>query len=554
MLSSLDIKNIGPIQNASLEFSSGLNVITGETGAGKSMLLTAISLMLGNSNSKLSTIKDSSDEFYVHATFDDLSFSMIEFVSNCGIDISDELIVSRQMKGDKMRSYVCNQRVSLNILNSIAEKIVYIHGQSQYLNLLKPSEVCEIVDEYGNLHNLKNEYMSVKKHLHDINAEIDKVVNLQSSKDLQIALLNAFKEEFEKVNPQKDEIADLKSSIKMQESYEEYSHLLNNASDTISSSSSNDFSLLSSLSSVRLIIQKLSKFNKDFEGYYDKVDDIYEVLEDLNLKISRQIADFSTQNTDVDSLQSRLFVLTDFEKKHHDSLNNLIERYNKTSDELASLENHDTIYKDLQKKQSDLTDELSKISRNLHQARNKSAKDLSKLINNQLVDLNMKDSSVKISFDLVDVPKFDYSPHKNVNFMPISKIASGGELSRICLAIEVAKSQKTAYDISIPSQKNAIKTTYIFDEVDTGIGGVTALNVAQKLSDISKDHQIIVVTHLAQVAAKADRHFKISKDSNNETSLTKIEGDLRVDEIARMMSGKITSSSLQHAKELLESS
>lgn len=541
-LSSLELGSIGPLSKAVLNFDDKLNVITGETGVGKSVLLTTLKLLKGQNFKNIQTIKETNPDIFVNGVFSNLTSTTYKVIESTGANYTedDDLIIARKLINGKFNSYLNGFQISSSALNLITEELLQICGQNDQIQLTKETFATNFIDEFGSLQNLREEYLEKKKAVKEKESEIEQFQNSQNDLEFEIWKIKQFLEDFDKVKPMKDELALVKEQIKISENSVQYLNLLSSSRKVLND---DDNSLMSNLAILRQHINNLKEIDKSFEQNLSEIDNIDGQLSGIFSKIASAISSSDFEDVDIDALQSRLSDLKGLELKHKDNLNNLIEKSDRDKLRLDELEKPDNYSEKLNDELKKCSQELNNKSNQLLEERRKAANRLEEIVNQQLEDLALKGAvfEVEVSQDLS--VKFLYSPHKKMKPLPIMKIASGGELSRLQLALEIAKSL---------NQNDKSKQVFVFDEIDSGIGGQTAVIIAQKLQELAQNNQIILVTHQASIAATADKHFLIKKVSETDAKIEELDDENKEYEIARMLSGNVTQTSLEHAKELLK--
>lgn len=563
MLLSLSIQNIVLIDKTEIKFSPGLCILTGETGSGKSILLDALGLAIGfRSNFRL--IGSDESKASVAAEFDiSQNQSCKDFLQEH--DLLDEedpnlLRIRRTIKeGSTGKIYLNDQIIGVNFLAKIGEFLVEIHGQHDQRGLLNPSTHLNILDDFCKnqplLKNLKRNYEELR--------EIDKkIAELKAKKEAskkEQDYLEHIISELETADVkdnEEQELADKKDQLNAKEK------ILNFLSDLKANFTEANSQLITA---QRLLIRNqniVSNFLSDEKDFFDKlsekVDQENDNIDSSLSNIDSLIRDLNSSDSNLDEIEERLFYIRSLARKFNVTVFEIPQVINDAKEKLSSLQNEEVLTLDLEKTRKVLFENYKKIADQISEKRKKSAVILAKKIEEELKFLKMETSQFLVDVTFAnteeksqfcsasgyDKVRFLASINKN-NFDDISKIASGGELSRLMLALKVA-----LMDVkSVP--------TMIFDEIDTGIGGMTADAVGKRLKTLSKNLQVFVVTHQAQIASKADIHFQISKNSLNKkvtTAIEKLDEKNRKMEIARMISGQeINKETLAAAESLIKS-
>ena len=549
MLTGLYISNIVLIEKLNLQFGSGLNIMTGETGAGKSILLDALSLALG-ARSDTGLIRSGCDIASVTAEFDSVGKSVKELLDENGIDYSDGLILRRTLSVDgKSRAWVNDIPVSVKILKQIGDEIVEIHGQFENHSLLDSTTHINALDEYAKLNNaefsavltnVQNAYFD----LHESEKKLKQLTELLEKSESEREFLEHNVSELRKLNPQIGEEESLANQRAMMMDAEKNAGILNDALDVLKN---NGNSLDEQICSVAHILERIKT---EPNPYSESIDRLYDAAS-VVAEIGEQIHPENTSVDDIDSIEERLFAIRAAARKHRCMADDLPNKLAEMESQLNAIDNSDA---ELKKCKSDV-DKYSKIYSEYADAltllRKNASESLQAQILKELPDLKLGSADFMVDIQKSDASKngvdgvvFMIKTNPGTPFAPLHKIASGGELSRFMLALRVV--------LNNPNNKK----TLVFDELDTGISGATASAVGDRLNKLAHNEQLLVITHSAQVAGFADKHFKISKHSDNNTTITtvdEISGDDRLNEIARIISGaQITPESIATAKTLIK--
>lgn len=550
MLTRLYISNIVLIEKLNLEFGSGLNVLTGETGAGKSILLDALALALG-ARSDTGLIRHGCENASVIAEFDNISPDLKALLNENGIEFEDSLILRRTLAADgKSRAWVNDVPVSIKILKQIGDNLVEIHGQFANHTLLNPATHMNALDKFGAINVAEystllsdvrakyNQYHDAEKRLHELQIMLERSANERDFLEHNVNELAA-------LNVQPGEEEELSNKRTAMMNAEKDAAIL---SDANSAMNPRGESLDSQIFSVAHILERIktepNPYSEQIDALYNAAQIVSEVAEKLTP------SDIDTDN--LDSIEERLFAIRAAARKHRVSADELPEKLKQMSEQLNAIENSDA---ELKKLTSDLKlkkQNFDTAAGALTDARKNAAKQLRDKILSELPDLKLGSADFMVEVNATspsttgyDEVTFMIKTNPGIPFAPLHKAASGGELARLMLALRVVLSDNNAAH------------TFIFDEIDTGISGATASAVGQRLNRLAQSSQALVITHSAQVAGYADKHFKISKQVANETTTTSVSeiiGDNRLNEIARIISGaEITPESLATARTLIKS-
>lgn len=550
MLIGLSISNIVLIEKLNLGFGSGLNIMTGETGAGKSILLDALSLALG-ARSDTGLIRNGCDTASVMAEFDFVNDNVKSLLNENCIDYSDGLILRRTLSTDgKSRAWVNDVPVSVKTLKQIGDEIVEIHGQFENHSLLDATTHLTSLDEYAALKysdfntvlgRVKNAYSD----LHNAQKRLKQLTELLEKSESEREFLEHNVSELRKLNPQigeEEELANVRA--KMMDA-EKNAGIL---SDAVAVLKNNGNSLDEQICAVAHILERIKT---DPNPYSEHIDKLYDAAATI-AEIAEQIHPENTNLEDIDSVEERLFALRAAARKHRCSVDDLPNKLSEMENALNAIDNSDTELKRCRADVETYSKVFNECALSLSGLRKSAAKDLREQILRELPDLKLGSADFMVdiqeseaSLSGIDTITFMIKTNPGTPFAPLNKIASGGELSRFMLALRVA--------LNNPNNKKTI----VFDELDTGISGATASAVGERLNKLAQNEQLLVITHSAQVAGFADKHFKISKRSENEkttTTVTEITDNDRINEIARIISGaEITPESIATAKTLIKS-
>ncbi len=548
MLCNIDIKNVAVIEEISFEPQNGMSVLTGETGAGKSVIIDCVNMLLGERTNK-ALIRHGEKKAVVCAMFtvtDELKEKLLEN----GIEAEEEIIIQREITTDgKSIARINGMMVPISFLREIAYLLIDMHGQHDNQILLNPSRHIDFLDSYANLYEKRNEYNDLYKKLRQINKDIEELSRNEQERLSRIDLLKYQTDELLSADLKVGEEEELKKESVLISSSEKlsqnvmraYAYLYNNENNVYDELNK----AITSLAEVSDLDEALVQFN---ERLCDALYTIQEVSGELRDYADR--IEFDEQR--LDEISHRLDLIKKLERKYGATINDCLEFLEKSTTELDLIVNCDEKIAELIKEKENVSKQMERLSTELSKQREAAAKKLSDEIENQIHDLDM----VKARF-LVDVKRTDefkqygkdivefmFTANPGQPLAELSKIASGGELSRVMLAMKTVLSKDEGAD------------TLIFDEIDTGVSGNAALKIAKKLSDLSKFKQVICVSHLPQLAAIADNNFKIEKLSDNEKTTTKISllnYEERLKELARMIDGEnVTNASLEHAREMLD--
>lgn len=559
-LSELTIRSLGVIESAEIEFGRGFTVLTGETGAGKTMVLTALNLILG-AKSDADFVRNGDERLVVSGKFK-LNDLMVAKVEEAGGFIEDgEVILNRSVTSQgKSKISLGGVVTTASQVSDLAEDLVEIHAQASSARLSKSSIQCELLDAFGDYQDVLKLYSStyaefvlLRKRLTELKAQI-------SVRDIEMAKLQGLVGDFAKVAPKQGELDSVENEINRLGSVED---LNTGVVAALSAISSEENSAISALNSAKKSLEHLRGKDSELDGLIDNfVELVYEINE-TNSGMERYLARLEADPAKFDQLQTRKSEILSLIKKYGKgndrdlALENLFTEAADATSKLSDLQGGDSRLAELTLESEKVFGSLQKIAKSLTEARRVAAKELSNAITGELTELAMpnsrffvevtapsEDVSTNYSATGLDEVAFLFTSHKEGKLLPLNKAASGGELSRVMLAIEVVLA------------KNSAVGTYIFDEVDAGVGGKAAVEVGKRLALLARNSQVIVITHLAQVASWADKHLVVTKSESGsvtQSNVVEVTGSERRKEIARLLSGQDESISAQeHAGELLE--
>ena len=550
MLRELSIENLAVIEKASIAFDDKLNVFTGETGAGKSILIGGINAILGGRVSK-DIVRAGADKAVVTGLFDDLPQTVIDKLSENGFTAEDELLLQRDIHSDgKSTARINGRATTVAILRDIASELIDIHGQHDNRLLMDSDNQREILDNYGRNGELLREYGVAFKEFSALSRKIKEVSRKKTESLEKAELLRERLEELDRYNFSTDEEDTIKQKLEQLRNAEYISENLYNAQTAISGDDDTD-GAYSLLEHCRDSVLSLSDTIPELEKLSERISDMLIELEDIREEIVQRIPDDDEDTAGMLSVyEERLSVILRLRRKYGAELSEILENSEKWRTELYEIDNGDDIIEELTEKKKEAGEKVKQLAAELTKSRKKAADELAKRISAELTFLDMPDirlvfdiSQDKVTLSGMDKVEILISVNKGEELKPMSKIASGGELSRIMLAIK-----------NVLADTDKLHTM-IFDEIDTGISGRAATKVGIKLHEAAKNRQILCVTHLAQIAAMADTQLLIKKTSDDKrtyTAVTKLDFDGRKKEIARIISGDENDPiSLENAEMLL---
>lgn len=550
MLRELSIENLAVIEKASIAFDDKLNVFTGETGAGKSILIGGINAILGGRVSK-DIVRAGTEKAVVTGLFDDLPESVKAKLSDNGFAVDDELLLQRDIHADgKSTARINGRATTVAILRDIASELIDIHGQHDNRLLMDGDNQREILDSYGKNSGLLSEYATAFKEFSALSRKIKEVSRKKTESLEKAELLRERLEELDRYNFSADEEETVKQKIEELRNAEYISENLYNAQTAISGDDDTD-GAYSMLEHCKNSVSSLSETIPELDKLAERISDMLVELEDIREEIVQRIPDEDEDTAGMlGVLEERLSVILRLQRKYGTDLAQILENSEKWRNELYEIDNGDDIIEELTEKKKEAGEKVKRLATELTSRRKKAADELAKQISEELTFLDMPDirlvfdiSQDKVTLSGMDKVEMLISVNKGEDLKPMSKIASGGELSRIMLAVK-----------NVLAETDKLHTM-IFDEIDTGISGRAAAKVGLKLHEAAENRQILCVTHLAQIAAMADTQLLIKKTSDEKrtyTGITKLDFEGRKREIARIISGDENDPiSLENAEMLL---
>jgi DNA repair protein RecN (Recombination protein N) len=549
MLKHLSIKNYALINELEIDFSEGLNIITGETGAGKSILLGGLGLVLGK-RADLGQIKDKSKKCVVEATILVKHFNLKELFKNYDLDYEDELIIRRELLASgKSRAFINDTPVNLEILDSVASRMIDLHSQNQTSQLGDTNFLFNVIDNYADNENTLSTYTSQYKSFQKISKEIHQLEAKQAEAN-RIQDYNSFLlQELNEITIDENQFADLEEQQSQLENTELIQQQIQLSTELINDE---QFGALERLRQVRRALEDISQFGHSLELLKERVYSVIIELEDVQIELEAQEDRISSDPETLSEIQGIIEKVNGLLHKHHVStFEDLMHIRQKLRDELETTLDLEERIVACHKEQKRLIALLNQLAIEISSTRQKALPNLTKALEAMLKDLGMPDARFNIQLQPLedfspngkDHLNFKFTANKGVDFNDLKKVASGGEQSRIMLSLKSILAAHT----KLP--------TLIFDEIDTGVSGEVADKIGLLMRKMSHHLQIISISHLPQIAAKGRVHFKVFKSEEGNLTTTKIKKlnqQERVEEIAQMLGGaKMSTSAIAHAKQLL---
>lgn len=528
MLINLSIQNIAVIEKANADFSDGFNILTGETGAGKSILMDSLSMVLGMRTSR-DLIRNGADFAFVTALFSD-NIDLTEF------DITPEedgsIYLSRRLSRDgKNICKINSQTVPLSTLKAVGERLVTIHGQHENISLLKPSYHLSVLDEYAKCDALHASYLNAYKKAIEAEEKLSALLANEGERDERLESLKASIDEITATSPAEGEDEVL---AKKRDALRNYSSIMA-ALEGVSGALSLPGSAKDLLYDAMRDGEKAASMDKALEAISSRISDLYYNCEDVASEINSVISRMSFSPYELDEVEDRLDKITRLKKKYGPTLSEVLSNLEEWNEEYGALLFYEDNIAGAEKALDEAQKEMLRLGEELHSVRMKAAEKLSSSIKEELSFLEMPKSEFKIEFtphapspEGLYGAEFMLSTNPSEEVKPLTKIASGGEMSRIMLALKSALSD--CEDVGV----------LLFDEIDSGVSGKAAIKIARKLKSLSEKRQIICITHLPQMASKAHNHLLIEKDTSTDsfrTNVTVLDYEGRVNELTRLIAG-----------------
>lgn len=545
MLRNLKIKNFALIENTEIDFSSGFNVIIGETGAGKSLILKSLAFLLGEKSSK-AQIRTGETKIFVQGIFDNISSQTTEILDEFGIENEEILILQRTYDTNGKSEIRINGNIATSsMLSKISETLVQVYGQHESLILLNTSKHIEILDSFKptELENLKNELATEYTNFQDIKGKIDALGGDSSQRERTLDLLDYQIKEIEFINPEIDEDTEIENKLLLMKNAEKISTYLQGSIDNINNG------IIEKLKTTSKNLENLENFDKDFENLENRLNSAYYEILDILETLETKNSSLSFNEYELDKLDKRLDEIKNLKKKYGPTLEDVLNFKQNAEKEKNRLENAEFELDKLAKLETESKTKLQNICEKLSQKRKTLAKEFEEKMHYEFGFLGMKNAKFEVDFQTAEISakgtdkvEFLFSANPGQALKPISKIISGGEMSRFMLALK-----------NITSEAKSTNTL-VFDEVDSGISGEVGSAISERIGMLAKNYQILCITHLPQVSAMAKTYIYVSKESQNGKTISNakiLEGEEIFQSIAKLSGGDFASEiSLKHAKEL----
>ena len=550
MLQSLSIKNFALIDHLQVDFSDGLSTITGETGAGKSILLGGLALVLGK-RAELSSLKDKEKKCIVEAEFNIKNYNLKSFFQNNDIDYEALTIIRREiLPSGKSRAFINDTPINLTVLNELSAQLIDVHSQHQTLQLANTNFQFQLIDALAGNKKYLDSYQRGLKIYKTLQREFNEIQKSQNEAKKQYDYHLFLFQELEKADFQENEQKELEQKLDQLNNAEQITQSL---LESVAIIQAEENGILDAMDLLKSNLSKITSFSKEFKSLYSRINSVKIEMDDISNELESESEKVVSNPFEIEKYNDRLQLLYDLYKKH--SVEDIVS-LNKVFQELdLKVQEVDDASKNTKHKRETILkveNQLNKLADNIHKNRIKAIPGFVQKLERTLANLEMPSVKFQINLNLKteflnngkDTLDFLISTNKGGNFTTIKKGPSGGEMSRIILAVK-----------SIFSKYKKLPTI-IFDEIDTGVSGEVSNKIANVMLKMSENMQVISITHLPQIAANGKQHYKVFKKENNqhiETNIKQLSQDERLNEIAEMLGGKeISNSALAHAKQLLK--
>lgn len=555
MLQKLIIKNYAIIKDIEIEFQDNLNVLTGQTGAGKSLIIDTINLLMG-ARASLDMIRNGEKEAKITAYFTNKNPKLSEYLENLNINNSDILKLERIIStNNKSRQTINDINISLVNLKEISSYLVDLYMQHDLFKFFNKESYFDFIDDdsLDKLTNLKNDYLLKLVDYKALAKEYNDLLNYKKDSDSKLEFLQYEYEELANLNLKENEDEEIKQELVKLKNYDHIHESLTKAYEYLNNNT------LDNLYEVKNSLDSISELDINYKKYSEILNNSYYELDDLKSSIYKELEVSSFDKDEYDRLEERDFLLTKIKNKYHKTINELIKRCNDLEYEIEKITNYDSLLKNSLIKLNKAKEELYNVGLKIHQYRLDKAAVLTNYVTKEAINLELDYLDLKVEFKEIkelslmtekdfydnglDEIEFMISFNKGESLKPLIRVASGGEMSRLMLIFKALKI------------KNKILSLVVFDEIDTGLSGEAALKLALKIKEIAKTTQVLSISHLPQLAALANHQYLISKETINEETISHInllKEEERIKVIAEMISGKnISAYAINYAKELL---
>lgn len=549
MITSLSIKNYALIEKLSIDFLKGFSIITGETGAGKSIILGAIGLVLGK-RADLTSLKNKEEKCVIEAQFEISKYNLKEFFETNDLDYEDETIIRREiLPSGKSRAFINDSPVNLQELQDLSLFLIDIHSQQQTQELSEESVQFKIIDAIANNGDTISTYQNLLKVYKSDKSKLNALLKKQSDSGKEQEYNTFLLNELVSAKLKSGEQAELESDFEKLNNVEIIKESIDKS---LVIANEEQFGVFHNLNEIKTALQKIAPFSTEYQNLFERITSLSIEFDDISKELQNAVEKLVNDPEQLEAISQKLQLIFNLQKKHHAaSVEELLQIQTDLGNTLLELDNIEEEIESLSKAIEQKAAELNELAAVIHKNRIDAIPVLSSQLITILDTLGMP--NVRFKIELIpsetyfqngkDELQFLFAANKGSDFGLLKKVASGGEMSRIMLAVKAILAQYS----KLP--------TLIFDEIDTGVSGEIAIRMGEIMKEMSLKMQIFAITHLPQIAAKGDSHFKVFKsiiDDATQSELKLLSQDERVTEIAQMLSGaKISDSALNHAKELL---
>jgi len=554
MLKELHISNFAIIDDLILPFYKGFNVITGETGAGKSIIIDALSMIMGDKVSA-DVIRSGKSEAEVRAVFDakNISQQILEDLEAKGFEVTNHLALRRSVsEANRSRAYINEKPVSLSVLKTLSPYLFEVASQHEHQRLLSEDTHIEFIDQYGELDGLKEEYKEEYNRYAILKNRLNELNQLVITKAEQKEFLCFQVQEIDAQNLRDGEDEELEKERNV---VKHSAKLLQNVRDAVNILDSSESSIGSSLSTVNSSLKSAAEIDSGISDWIELCSEAEVAVSELSINLSRYLDKLDIDPSRLDEIESRLYEIKRLKRKYGNSIEDILLKRDELSSKLELLDNCDAEIERVEKELKIVHADLVKVANRLSKKRGDASLRLSEEVQKELITLGLKKTTFVPSHVKLSIEEGDETGIDRINFLislnfgepvkPLVRIASGGELSRVMLAIK-----------RILMTKVGLACLEVFDEVDVGIGGAIAEVVGKKLKEMSYERQLICITHLPQVASLGDHHIVVIKAEEKGRAVTRfrlLNNDDRIEEVSRMLGGiKITDATRQYAREMVK--
>lgn len=559
MLRELHIKNVAVIDEASVTFGPGFHVLTGETGAGKSILIDSINMALGSRTSK-ELVRSGTEYALTDALFEVSDADVLHALEEFDIETENgELVISRKLTAEGKSTCRVNGRiVPLSVVKEVGAMLINIHGQHDNQALLNPKAHIGFVDKYGALDDLLKDYRAAHTRVSELRRSLNHLNENEQEKARRLDLLTFQVNEIDSAKLSAGEEEELEQRREYLSNIERITTGLHRAYGSLYEGSEEQSAAFDLISFAVRQLSDIAEFNADISEQYEALNSVLADLEDVTRNMRSSIEDTDFEPGELDFVESRLNTIYDLKRKYGATVDEVLEYRAKIGEELNRIEHSDEIAQQLSKELEQARQAESAVGEELSQKRRAAAAELQEKVMAELVDLDMAKVRFEVQIqpltdkegvsyygsDGGDMVEFLISSNPGEPLKPLTKIASGGEMSRVMLAMK-----------SVLADADPVETL-IFDEIDTGVSGRAAQKIAEKIHKLARGCQVLCITHLAQIASMADGHYLIKKnmdDNSTATTVERLEQQQRKEELARIIGGvKVTELTLQNAQEMLD--